>query len=242
MGFGIVAALSGAKARELELEVLSNNISNIQTTGYKEMSVSFSSELNKHQPENKDLATAQASLRNGETYIDFRQGAAFQTNNPTDVALQGDGFFALQTPEGIRYTRDGNFSLDASGKLINARGDTVLSDSGPITIPSGTIINIGTDGQITADQEVVGKLQVVDFMDRQKMKPLGNNYMSADGLTATETVNIKVLQGHLENSNVNLVENLTRIIQVSRAYESIQKTIKQQINSSKMLNKLPQIG
>ena len=241
MGFGIVSSLSGAKARELQVEILANNIANMQTTGFKEQSLSFTAELEDGQSPGDDMATLHAPVKEGRTYLNFRQGSVYSTNNPLDLAIQGDGFFAVQTKDGIRYTRDGNFTLDRNGMLINNSGDAVLTDSGPLTIPSGGEINISTDGQITVGTEVVGKLRVADFTDKKDLKLEGNNYYSAEGLTPNDDAKYSVAQGHLESSNVNLVDNITRIIQTTRAYESLQKSVSQQIESSKLVNQLAKI-
>lgn len=241
MGFGITAALSGAKARELQLEVLANNIANIQTTGFKELSVAFATDLNNARGISDELAQTRTSVKEGKTFINFRQGSLHRTGNPTNFAIQGSGYFVVQTPEGNRYTRNGNFTLDGTGTLITTNGHPVLTGSGPVTIPTGSEISLGTDGELSVNQESLGKLWVVDFIDKQNLKPVGNNYFSADGVGKKQNFNFTVVQGHLENSNVRLVSNMTRIIQVSRAYEALQKTIKQQTEASKMLNQLAKI-
>ncbi|OVE80549.1 flagellar basal-body rod protein FlgF [bacterium K02(2017)] len=242
MGFGITTAISSLNAKEIELQTISNNIANIQTNGFKEVGVSFEATLDKNvsNPEISDFS--HAVVKQNTSYLNFSQGSVARTDNPLDMAIQGDGFFEVQTNEGIRYTRDGSFSLNNEGTLINARGDTILTDNGPINIPQGTVIHVGKNGEISANDEIIGKLKITDFTDKWKMQPIGKNYYSAEGLTPNENLDTAVLQGHIEGSNVNLVNNITKMIQVSRAYESLQKSIKQQVSASKLLNRLAQIG
>lgn len=242
MGFGIFSSLQGAKIRELQLEVLANNLANMQTSGYKEQHLSFTSEVNKNLNQNDELAKAQAPVKKGETYINMAQGGVERSGNPLDLAIQGPGFFSVQTPDGVGYTRNGEFTLNAQGQLVNQSGLPVLTSNGPVTIPAGAKVTISQNGDIMADNNQLGTLQILEFDKPEKMKALGNNFYSAEGLTSTAAQNSQVLQSHVERSNVNLVSNITRIIEVSRAYESLQKTISQQIDASKLLNQIAKIG
>ena len=242
MGFGISSSVAGAKARESQLEILANNIANLQTIGFKELSVAFTSELDKNKIPTDAVSRSQVPVKKGDTYINQLQGGVYRTDSPLDMAIQGDGFFSVQTEDGVRYTRNGNFTINPSGNLVTMSGDTVLSNSGPITIPAGTNVHVGEDGHITAGEDSIGTLLVSNFENQEKMKPQGHNYYDATGLAVKETANNKILQSHLENSNVNLVSNITRIIEVTRAYESLQKTIKQQVEAGKMLNQMAKLG
>lgn len=242
MGFGFVSSLSGAKATEIQLDVIANNIANAQTVGFKQMSLAFKYELDKNQSTNDDMAKAQAPVREGKTYVNHSQGAVTRTGNPFDLAIQGDGYFAVQTKEGPRYTRNGSFTLDKAGNLITSRGDMVLSTSGPMQIPEGKEIIVAGDGQVSADDEVLGQIQVVAFDRRSNLKAEGGNYFSADGVPPASNQNFSLVQGHLESSNVNIMENITRLIQVTRTYEALQKTVAKQIESAKMANQLAKIG
>ncbi len=242
MGFGFVSSLSGAKATEIQLDVIANNIANAQTTGFKQMSLSFKSELDKNQSTNDEMSKAQAPVREGKTYVSNTQGAVTRTGNPFDLAIQGDGYFAVQTQDGPRYTRNGSFTLDKSGNLITSRGDMILSSSGPMQIPEGKDIVIASDGQVSADQEVLGQIQVVAFDSSSNLKAEGGNYFSADGAAPASNPQFSLAQGHLESSNVNIMENITRLIQVTRTYEALQKTVAKQIESAKMANQLAKIG
>lgn len=243
MGFGILSALTGAKARELELEVISNNLSNMQTSGYKEQHLSFASELNRVAPDNEVLAKAQASLKTGRTYLNFTPGSSYRTGNPLDFALQGDGYFTVQTPDGIRYTRNGRFNVNDEGQMVTTEGHPVLGEAGPININTNINFNVTEDGSINLEGNgVLDKLRVRSFQNQNDLKTEGNNYYSIKNPVIDETTTPAVLHEHLENSNVNLVSNMTRIIQVSRAYESLQRTMKQQIDANRMLNQLAKIS
>lgn len=244
MGFGIISSIRGASARELELEVISNNISNINTPGYREMNVSFSSELNNISPDDPILAKAQANIKNGVTYLNLSSGGASRTDNPTDFAIQGNGYFVVETPKGERYTRNGSFNLDNQGRLVTPNGDVVLGESGAINITPGQTFHVNELGDVILDEgeEIVDRLRVRDFQNPQQLKPEGSSYYADSTGQFAENPQFRIMQGHLENSNVSLIDNMTRIIQVSRAYESIQKTMKQQVEAGKMLNQLPKMG
>ena len=227
----------------MELEVISNNLSNLQTPGFHEMNVSFSSELNSNRPENEILAKAQANIKSGKTYYNINSGGASRTDNPTDFAIQGDGYFVINTANGNRYTRNGSFSVNKDRQLVTAQGDAVLGESWPITLTSNGQIQVNKDGDVLdQDGQVIDRIRVRDFQDPQQLVPEGASYFSDPTGLFKEDSKFSIMQGHLENSNVSLVENITRIIQVSRAYESIQKSLKQQVEASKMLNQLPKIS
>lgn len=239
MGFGIISSISGAKAREVELDVLANNIANVQTTGFKEMSISFRDELDKNQ--NVDIEKspeAYSKVKQGSTFVNFTQGSIYQTANPLDFALQGDGFFEIQTAGGTRYTRNGHFTVNNQGILVTQQGDPLVSSNGPIAVPSNAEINVSGTGEISSGSDSLGKLRIVSFTDKKGLKPEGGNYYSAEGLQISEDNGFTVAQGHLENSNVNLMQNITRLIMVNRAYESHQKSLSQQVDATKMLNKI----
>lgn len=241
MGFGIYSSIAGANVREIELEVLANNIANIQTTGYKEMQVSFTSELDKNMEsdENQELQTF---VREGKSHVNFAPGSIFATGNPLDVAIQGEGFFEIQTAAGLRYTRNGNFTINQEGTVTTQGGDIVLAQEGQINVPANKQVAISPSGEITVDGEILARLKVVDFADRGKLKKEGANHYVADGLETKAVQEFSIAQGHLENSNVDLIRNLTRIIEVSRAYESHQKSMTKQIESSQQLSQIAKMS
>lgn len=242
MGFGIFSSIAGANARSVELEVLANNLANIQTSGFKELQVSFTSQV--ENPEDlTELQRVQAPVRTSNTHLNTAQGSIYNTNNQLDVAIQGDGFFVVQTANGPRYTRSGNFTVNQEGTVTTQSGDPVLSTNGPIKLdPENPQFNISSSGEITLGGESYGKMQVVDFTDRQKLKHEGHGYFSIEGAESLPAKSFSLAQYHLENSNVDLIRTMTRIIEVSRAYESHQKSMSKQVEVSKGLNQVAKLG
>jgi flagellar basal-body rod protein FlgF len=242
MGFGIPASINGAKAKELELEVIANNIANIQTNGFKEMLLTFSAQdqTQSLKGTEEDLEELSKNLP-GTAFTNFKQGSVFGTDNPLDVALQGDGFFEIQTQAGTRYTRNGHFTVNSNGTLITQQGDIVQTTSGTLTVPQDKPLVISADGTISSGDTNLGVLKIVNFAKPGNLKAMGNNYYSSEGETPLTTGNFNVAQGHLESSNVNLMSNITRMIMVSRSYEAHQKSVTQQIEAEKMLNKIANV-
>lgn len=240
MGFGVFSTISGAKANELEMDIISNNMANMQTTGYKEQTLVFNSQLNKELNQGEDVGGT--GHTQGKTFLNQMQGSVYKTDSPLDVAIQGEGYFAVQTPDGERYTRNGNFTLNKEGVLVTQTGSPVLSSNGQITLPVGSQITINSKGQVFANGDDVGQLKITAFENAKEMTLEGNNYLSAKGLQEKSNKNFMVAQGHLESSNVNMVRNLTRIIEVSRSYESHQKSLGKQMELSKQLTQIAKLS
>jgi len=158
------------------------------------------------------------------TYRDLSQGAIKPTYNELDFSIQGDGYFAVQAPDGIRYTRNGSFSLDGAGGLVTREGYSVLDDNGnPLTVPPGaTRITAAADGTLSTDQGTLGKLKLAMFDNQQSLTPTGNSFYDAGTQTEKTIDNPKVMQGMLESSNVNATRELIEITQVSEAYKATQ--------------------
>jgi flagellar basal-body rod protein FlgF len=149
-----------------------------------------------------------------------------QTANPLDVAIDGDGYFAVQTPDGTRYTRAGAFQMDAGRQVVTADGFMVRGDGGaPIVIPpEAQQISVGSDGSITADGNPVGKLEVAQFQPAQ-LKRVGGALFSATGAQRPGEVPPTVRSGVVEGSNVNVVDGVVDLVKVSRTYESLMRMI-----------------
>lgn len=199
-------AVQGALRQERRFEVLANHMANVGTTGFKAQTLSFDNMLQAHMN------------------IDTTQGTLLSTESPLDVAISGDGYFKIQTNQGIRYTRNGNFSLDAEGVLVNNEGDVVLGENGPITI-DGTDISIGKNGEIDVDGSVAGKLLIVDFKMIGGLEKKGDSLFAYSGPEKDEIPagKFEVRQGSLEQSNVETMVEMTRMIETNRFYESFQK-------------------
>ncbi|SFK91045.1 flagellar hook-basal body complex protein [Shimia haliotis] len=198
-----------------EMTVIANNIANAATTGYRAEGVTFT-EFVHAEPGMESLSMAKANVQS----TSMVQGAMTQTAGTFDFAVEGDGFFMVETPDGERLTRAGNFTPNAQGDLVNFDGHLVLDAGGaPIFIPpDATSIDVGSDGTISADGQLVGQIGVFEPVDRTTLnRQSGVLFESPDGSEPVE--NPRVLQGFLENSNVNPIEQITRMIQVQRAYE-----------------------
>jgi len=195
---------------QLRFETISNNLANQNTNGFRKDIISFNQTLS----------------MNYISETDFTPGPVRYTGNELDVALEGQGFFKVQTPAGIRFTRDGALSLNAEGVLVTRTGDAVLGQNGPITI-SGSKVAIESDGQVVVDNQSVDKLMVVDFEQPQFLKKEGGSYyrhqLEESGILTADKVNVK--QNYLEGSNVNPTEEMIKMLEAFRAFESAQKAI-----------------
>jgi flagellar basal-body rod protein FlgG len=227
MNSGLYAALSGGLASMKRMDVLANNLANSNTTGFKKGSIQFESVLAGISEGSDQSGSSDAPVLVSEQYgIDFSPGPVNKTGNTLDLALDGDGFFVVNTPEGKAYTRQGNFRLDASGKLVTADGREVLGRGAPIVI-NGSSVSFDSQGKIFVEGIETGAIDVVDFPKPYDLKMIGGglfmpNEEGAAGQPATKT---SVIQGSLEASNVNTIEEMVRIIETTRGYEACQKAI-----------------
>jgi flagellar basal body rod protein FlgG len=171
----------------------------------------------------------------GLNYHDFSSGPFEQTKNPLDVAIDGGGFLAVQTPAGERYTRDGNLQINNQGQLVTAAGNPVLSTNGPITFqPTDHDVNIAPDGTITVLQgngtadTIRGKLRLVSFTNPQSLLKEGANLYATGQATLQPDLRSTVRQGFIEKSNVNALAEMSRMIEVSRTYQQISTILQQE--------------
>jgi flagellar basal-body rod protein FlgF len=205
------------------MDITANNVANVNTTGYKRENIAFDTYLMRPVAEQ----TYQFAVENG-TYRDAAQGPILMTSNPLDVAIQGEGYIPIQTQAGIRYTRAGAFQMNNEGELVTAAGDKVLGDGAQtITLPSDARdILIGPDGIITAQSgsgtsvTQVGKLSIVKFQNEQALAPVGNSLYNTDEAPQPAT-DSRLVQGSIEQSNVQSITEMTRMIDVSRTYQQV---------------------
>ena len=225
---GIYSATAGMVNQQTLLEVTTNNLANINTVGFKRDELSFSGMLNTLPVADSINVTNRPPKLDTVTYkfsTDFTQGSLRRTDNTFDLALDGTGFFAVQAPAGVRYTRSGNFFLDKTGQLVTADGYPVLGTNGPIQI-RGTEAEIDGAGNIFVDGKQTAKLRLADFQDTSGLVKIGNNLLTNQNPGITEEVAAgHVRQGFLEMSNVDVVNEMARMIEIMRTYESYQKTI-----------------
>ncbi len=226
MDNALLVGLSRQMALRRELDVIANNIANMNTSGFKQEQVLFEQYLDptaRHEyfPGNDrrisfviDRATVQ----------DFSQGPLNRTEAPLDVALDGQGFFAVQTPNGERYTRGGNFHINAQGQLVNASGHPVLGQGGPITFePNDTNITIASDGTISTPNGDRGKLRLVRFPNPGQLTKQGDSLWSAPAGVTPQVADAttRAVQGALEKSNVQAVIEINRMMEITRTYATV---------------------
>lgn len=242
---GLYTAYTGMINQQARLDVITNNLANASTVGYKKegsTSEAFDSMYTQKIKDGSEgyidrrIGKETLGVKIGETYTDYTQGSFKVTGNTLDLALEGNGFFsiAFTSKSGettTRYTRDGSFTLNNEGMLVTEDGDYLLGQNGTIQIPQGAEIVFDELGNIYADEELVGRLKITDFEDYNYLKKYGENlYTAVDGATE-KAADFKVRQGYLEMSNINVISEMVEMITISRAYESNQKAI-QTIDSS----------
>ncbi len=230
---GIYTTGSGMLPQMSRIEIIGNNLANMNTVGFKKDQL-FTEILKKEQ---KSLASTNGvqGLPTIES-IDFSEGSFQQTGNTLDFAISGDGFFTIETPQGIRYTRNGSFTLSLDGALVTKEGYPVLGTEGKIQLPdiqklSQGDINVNETGEITIDKRQFGKFQLAAFDDMTVLKKDGStNFRVEDGTKvrlASES-NYKLHQGFLEESNVEGLDEMVVMIELSRNFESGQKSMQAQ--------------
>ena len=228
---GLLIGMSRQATLERQLDVVANNIANANTTGYKSTSSIFQDFLS-NSASDGTFSSTDAPIHfvfDRESWRDYSQGPIRQTGNPLDIALDGQGFIAVQTQAGERYTRNGALKINASGQLVTADGATVEGDGGPITFQAtDRRISIAADGRISvlegnASAETLrGKIRLVNFASPQQLEAAGASTFSApDGVAPQPATNVRIIQGAVEGSNVNAVAEMTRMIEISRTYSMI---------------------
>ncbi|HVV92272.1 MAG TPA: flagellar basal-body rod protein FlgF [Hyphomicrobiales bacterium] len=226
----LAIGLSRQMVLERQLDVVANNLANVDTAGYKSQGMRFERYLasgGRGIPASAEGRQPLSYVTDPGDFLDFSEGAIENTHDPLDVALDGEGFLVVQTPEGERYTRDGALKLDAAGRLVTASGDPVLGANGPVTFSqSETDIAIGADGTISSSQGLKDRLRLVRFADPQKLSREGGNlYAASDPPDPIEPGKLRVVSGALERSNVQPITATTRLIEISRAYQLVANAI-----------------
>lgn len=220
----LYVSLSGQMATQTRLSTVANNVANLRTAGFRAETVNFDTVLSDFRRD----AVAFAAV--GETHIDRAQGPVEATGNPLDLAIDGRGWFAIETPAGRAYTRDGRMTMTEAGDLVTLTGHSLLDDGGaPIALERGAgDVVIGIDGTITQGGRNVGVVGLFDVPQRAKLSRYGDSAVLTD--VPAEPMEDRVVngvrQGFLEGSNVNAVVALTELIQVQRAFEHANSTIR----------------
>ncbi len=265
---GLYTGASGMVVQMHRMDTIANNMANVDTTGYKRDTAvmkAFPQMLIRRLDDNgvykfpfgsADTAPVVGQLGTGaelnEVYTVFTEGSLKQTGNAFDLAINGHGFFTVQTPEGVRYTRNGTFLINKNGMLVDTQGDPVLGEHGPIYLKKNNFV-VDKDGKVYENpnfagdphrlvgpnqndwksKQLVDTLRIVDFNDRRYLKKQGNSdWKATDFSGPPKPVDLggktQIEQGFLETSNVNPVTEMVQMIQVNRAYEANQKTIQTQ--------------
>jgi flagellar basal-body rod protein FlgF len=235
----LLIGLSRQIALQRELDVVANNVANMNTTGYKADSSVFEEYL---------MPVAQAAgfqgadrrvsyVQDRATWRNFSAGPIRPTGNPLDVAIDGDAFFVVETPRGERYTRNGAFQINAQGELVTSDGDRVVGDGGPIQFQStDNSISINPDGTITAregsnsrNDSARGRLRLVRFDNAQQLQKDGATLFSAPASVTPQdgSIRSRVKQGSIEQSNVQAVIEMARMVEVTRTYTQITAMLQQ---------------
>jgi flagellar basal-body rod protein FlgF len=231
----ITQVSSSLDALTKEFEVITHNLANVSTAGYKRICNAFSKVLESQEAGGQSYAPGTIEL---DSAFDFSQGNIEETSRPLDFALYGKGFFVVETPEGPLYRRNGMFEINQNGQIVDSEGRIVAGQAGPITIPNGvelTEINVSSDGNINAGGIAIGKFRLVDFKDDEnKLVSIGFNCytMPEQDITPVQAENVVVKQGYQEASNVKIIDELVDMIMVTRLYEANMDFIKAQKQAS----------
>jgi flagellar basal-body rod protein FlgF len=265
---GLYPAVSGAIAQSQRLDTIANNMANANTVGFKKDQQTFREYLTSLEKESDILKVPkipatiesfydqqgldQALVDSSGTYTDFSQGSLISTHSSLDAAIDGEGFFEVVTPEGMRLTRKGHFHVDGNGLLVTSEGHPVLVGDQAGVDPSERVIRvqpdlgsvkISEDGSVFQGEEFLGQISVINPLNKQALKKVGQSYFS---FIENQDPQIQVLenpklrQGYLESSNVNIVQEMTDLIQASRAFETNQKAIQAYDSiADKLVNQVP---
>jgi flagellar basal-body rod protein FlgF len=225
MDNSLLVSLSQQLAAYRSMDVIANNLANVSTPGFKRESAKFEEYVQQVQPSEGQTGMQSVSfVKDAGVSRDISQGNIQNTGAPFDMAINGNGYFVVQTPAGLRYTRDGHFTLDASGQIVNSNGYALQGDSGAITItPTDMDVQIGRDGTISSTvnglSSQIGKVQLVDFPSDATLSQQGGNLYSTTQ-TSTAATGATIGQGMLEASNVQPVLEISHMLEVMRAYQA----------------------
>ena len=228
---GIYHAAAGMLARQKHLEVTANNLANATTTGYLQENVCFRATLDSTLISSRPMTAGEKFVEPVSVTQTMHPGPMNATGNPLDVAIVGEGFFVVETENGLAYTRDGRLKLNAAGELVNISGYRMCTMGGTTAIPEGDL-RIASDGSLmirTPDgrDQIIDRLQVVTFPDPRQLTHAGNGLY----ITRQETIDLPgvgLQVGYLEDSTVNVISEMTKMIEISQLYEASARAIQTQ--------------
>ncbi len=223
---GLYRAASGMLPRTTNQEVISNNLANANTVGYKRQSL-FIEELTRAEqrvaPSQENWETPMLS----DIYTDYSQAVLEPTGNDLNLALDGSGFMIVESPDGEQfYTRAGDFTISTDGDIVTTDGYTLMTDAGPINLQAGSKLEVGMDGAVSVDGQQIGMLELIDFEKPYNLERIsGSLFKASDNAVAVETQNLFVRQGFVERANVDVISEMVEMIASFRDYEANQKAI-----------------
>jgi flagellar basal-body rod protein FlgF len=222
---GLYAAATGMEAAANSHEVTSRNLAHASVPGFRKMLSTFEAMRNPHaDTQEENLAGTEVKTPT----FDFTSGPLNRTGSPLDLALEGEGFFVVEGPNGPLYTRSGTFELNGEGQLITPDGLPVMSGSGAITIPPDTPLSevvIGADGTVRVGREELGKIDIRSFDDPQSLRSVGATLFEAPPELTAQPSEARVMQGVREMANVSAVSELVNLIAAQRHYEMSQRAV-----------------
>lgn len=219
---GIFSNFSGKFVNGRRLEIISNNIANVSTPGFKVSRPVFNAFTGEDESGHEMLQNTHVSMY--DSYVNFAAAPLLETGNNLDFAIEGEGFFVVSTKDGPMYTRNGKFTINQEKKLVTAEGFPVLGKGGEINI-DGKEINVENDGSVFVDKSFVDVIKVVDFEDKKYIRNYGKNLFinTKEGSAEIIPENSTIRQGYHEASNVDIMREMIEMIQTVRAYEAYSK-------------------
>ena len=222
MDAGMYKALSGAVVQMRRLEVAAQDLANVNTSGYKGQRLAFGEVLANRFPRS---GRPGGFVHIGDQRTYMAQSDLQYTGNPFNLALEGDGFFVVETSRGERYTRNGNFTLKSDGTVMTSQGEALLGEGGPILI-TGDKMEVASDGIVHSNEGEVGRIRVVRFRDSRQVVKEGANLFRAEPANVQEAFDVRVFQGSLEQSNVSPIDSMVCLISINRLFESYERAMK----------------
>ena len=227
MNSGLYGACAGLMARTQALDTIAANVANSGSAGFRGEENAFGTvlaEAGRHGRMSTLNKATNSFSQIGETQIDDTQGVITRTGNDLDVAIEGAGYFKVQSATGVAYTRNGHFHADANGRLVTDAGEPVLGDGGQIRLPKGKV-SISANGTISCDGVISGKLSLVTFAAGTKLVNHGGSEYGAPNATELPASQASLQQGALEGSNVSPMEGVVQLITAQRAAESMRHAL-----------------
>jgi flagellar basal body rod protein FlgG len=225
---GLYSAATGLNAAERIHELIAENLAHVSVPGYRGQSLALHTFEEAMQGTLPTPSPEGHGSWPGEMRTDFSTGPIQRTGRNLDVALGGDAFFEINTPDGPRYTRNGVFFVDNDGQIVNTEGYAAAGTNGPLVLPPNTTgeqVAIGTDGTVSAQGQTIGQLRIVRFSDNQQLIRAGTTLFAAPAGMQPEEANVVVMQGARELANVSAVTEMVRLIVATRHYEAAQKAL-----------------